>query len=175
MTPEQRLIAKWLFIVLFLIGIFFSGFGVRGYMANHELTVLQLDQAKTENAQLDQYAKDLKGLADTNQALRNQVHRLDSTHTKALNEKLDENRALRADLAVAQRMSLKGTSCPKASGAGDIAGSPGMGDGAAVVLSRETGLAVFDLREDLIRDRAKLAYLQEERRTLSCQVQKSPG
>lgn len=176
MTPEQKIIAKLAMVLAILTTVFFTGFGVRGYMAQHELTEIQLKAKQDENVLLDQHIKDLKGLADTNAALRNQVHRLDVQHTGVLNEKLAENSRLRADLVTAQRLSLRGTTCPRPDPGSDLAGTGSVGDGAAVMLSGATGLAVFDLRESLIRDRQKLAYLQDERRTLTCsRTQKNPG
>lgn len=176
MTPDQKAIAKIVFFGLFLVGVFFSGFGVRGYMAGKAELANQLDQQKAVNAQLTEYTKDLKTLTDRNLALQDKVTALDAKHTGTLNEKLAENSALRRDLAVAQRMRLQGTTCPKASAGSDAAHPSSMGDGAGVELSAETRLAVWDLRESILRDQAKLAYLQEERRTLTCepQAQKTP-
>ena len=160
MTPEQRLIAKWVFIVLFLAGIFTTGFVVRGYMAKAEMTQVKLDQQTAANATLQQYANDLLSLATRNEALRNQVHRLDVTHTRNLNEKLAENSRLRADLGVAQRMRLQGATCPRSSTGTDDTGTASMGDGTSPLLSGETRQLVFDLRADLVTDRGKLATMQ---------------
>lgn len=176
MTPEQKLLTKVVFAACLLVGVFFSGVFVRGYVAELEATKVALETAEQVNKQLGQYAQDLKGLADRNQVLQDRITALDREHTGRLNEKLAENSALRRDLDVAQRMRLKGTTCPKARAGSDAASSSGMGDGAGVELSAATRLAVWDLRESILSDQAKLAYLQEERRTLTCspQVQKTP-
>ena len=160
MTPEQRLLAKWIFVGLFLVGIFFAGFGVRGYMANAEAAALELKRTQEINTELTKYAQDLKTVTDRNLALQDKINTLNATHTRSLNERLAENAALRTDLAVAQRMRLQGTSCPRPAPGANDSGAGGVGDGTAVELSEETRLLVWDLREDLVRDLGKLEYLQ---------------
>jgi hypothetical protein len=62
-------------------------------------------------------------------------------------------------------MSLRGTSCPQATSAAGDPNSGSMGNGTPVELSESTRLAVWDLRESLLRDTAKVTYLQEFIRT----------
>lgn len=160
MTPEQRFIAKWVGVLVLLIAIFFSGFGVRGYMAKADATKAALDHALAMNTALADYAKELKTVTDRNLELQGEIDTLGKTHTKALNEQLAQNSALRTDLAVAKRMRLQGTSCPRAPAGTNDSGAGSLGDGTPVELSEETRLLVWDLREDLLRDRGKLEYLQ---------------
>lgn len=160
MTPEQRLLAKWLGVLLFLVAVFFSGFGVRSYMANAEATATALEHAQAMNDALADHAEQLKAVTDRNLELQGEINTLNATHTKVLNENLAENARLRTDLAVAKRMRLQGTSCPRPAAGADDPGTGSVGDGAGVELSEETRLLVWDLREDLIRDRGKLDYLQ---------------
>ena len=160
MTPEQRLLAKWILIGLFLVGLFFAGFGVRGYMADAEATAAKLKWSQQLNTQLAAHTKNLKAVTDRNLALQGEINTLTANHTRSLNERLAENSALRSDLAVAQRMRLQGTNCPRPAPGADNPGTGSLGDGASVELSEETRLLVWDLREGIIRDYAKLEFLQ---------------
>lgn len=167
MTAVQTAIAKWAIIILVL---FFAGYGVRDYMADAESTRVELKNQRDKNATLAQYSTDLLDLTVRNQALRNTIANLDEKHSKDLHDQLAENNRLRNDLALAGKLRLKGTTCPKqAPAASDPASTAGLDDGAAVVLSGETGLAVFDIRADILRDRKMLQYLQAERRKLTCE------
>lgn len=146
---------------------FVAGFYVRDYMADAQATKQLLAAEKEHRAEVEALLQDAITITKKNLELQDKITELDKTHTRTLNEQINENSRLRTDLAVAQRMRLQGTSCPKV-GSSDSTSSTGMGDGASVELSPETRLLVWDLRESIIRDQAKLRYLQEERRTLTC-------
>ena len=146
---------------------FVAGFYVRDYMADAQATKQLLAAEKEHRAEVEALLQDAITITKKNLELQDKITKLDKTHTRTLNEQINENSRLRTDLAVAQRMRLQGTSCPKV-GSSDSTSSTGMGDGASVELSPETRLLVWDLRESIIRDQAKLRYLQEERRTLTC-------
>jgi prophage endopeptidase len=164
-SPLQKLILKLILLALVIAGIFFSGFFVRGYMADKAATEVQLAHQEALNQALQTHTDDLQDLIKKNQELQAKIDQLGTDHTKALNEKLAENATLRRDLAVARRMSLRGTSCPQAAAASGDPNSGSVGDGAPVELSESTRLAVWDLRESLLRDTAKVTYLQEFIRT----------
>lgn len=156
MTPEQQLIAKWLGFVLFLVAIFFAGFYVRGYMAEKDALEVA-NQTLVDVATLAaDYQTKVEERDARNQELQSQLHALDAAHQRTLNDQLAENDALRGDLAVAQRMQLKGTSCPKGSPAAGETPAAGVDTGVPVVLSAETRHAVFDLRASILRDKAAL-------------------
>ena len=156
-------------LAIFLIGL--GGWKIRDYKADQQITALNLEAERAKTAELSEYIGRLAALEKTNQDLQNKLSDMDTKHTGKLNEKIDENNRLRTDLATAQRMRLKGTSCPQTNTGSDHTASTGLDDGAGIELSAETRLAVWDLRESIIRDQAKLAYLQEERRSLTCTVQ----
>lgn len=160
MTPEQKLIAKAVFILLLFAGVFFAGFGVRDYMADHEATVVQLEASKALN---DGLAKQIDQIAERDtqiSKLSEEITALNKASTEALDAKQAENSRLRSDLAVAQRMRFTGAQCP----AGPVdAGDPAagsVGDGAGVELSTQGRLDVFDLRAGIIRTEAQVNYLQ---------------
>ena len=161
MSPEQRLLTKWIFILLTFAGVFAAGYSVRDYTANAEATALELQRTQEANTQLAAHTAALQDAADRNLALQTRIDELNTTHTRSLNEHLAQNAALRTDLAVAQRMRLQGTNCPRPDPGADNPSAGSVGDGAPVELSEETRLLVWDLREDLIRDRGKLEYLQD--------------
>ena len=146
---------------------FVAGFYVRDYMADAQVTKQLLAAEKEHRAEVEALLQDAIIITKKNLELQDKITELDKTHTRTLNEQINENSRLRTDLAVSQRMRLQGTTCPKV-GSSDSTSSTGMGDGASVELSPETRLLVWDLRESIIRDQAKLRYLQEERRTLTC-------
>ena len=160
MTPEQRLITKIVLCLLLAVSVFFAGFGVRSYMATAEKTRSELALTQNFAKQLGEHSKRLETASNRNLQLQAQLNELDQERTKALNEQLDDNARLRTDLAVAQRMRLQGTTCTGPSAGKDNPGAGGVGDGTPVELSEETRLLVWDLREDLIRDYAKLEYMQ---------------
>ena len=146
--------------------LFLAGFGVRDYMASKQLLAIKLAASQQQNQELANYAAGLKELADRNQKLQATIDTLGIKHTDALNEKLAENDRLRTDLAVARRMRLQGTSCPKADSEMHNPGTGGVGDGTGVELSLETRLLVWDLRAAMLRDQAKVTYLQDYVRSI---------
>ena len=146
---------------------FVAGFYVRDYMTDAQATKQLLAAEKEHRAEVEALLQDAITITKKNLELQDKITELDKTHTRTLNEQINENSRLRTDLAVSQRMRLQGTTCPKV-GSSDSTSSTGVGDGASVELSPETRLLVWDLRESIIRDQAKLRYLQEERRTLTC-------
>lgn len=157
MTAVQATIAKWVIIVLVL---FFAGYGVRDYMANHEKTEFQLSQEKQLTAGLKDYVTKIEERDAQIGQLQEQLHQLDVTHTKALDEKLAENSRLRGDLAVAKRMRFTGASCPQGPAVTGPTEAGSLGDGAGVELSAEGRQDVFDLRGNIQRNEAALTYLQ---------------
>lgn len=85
---------------------------------------------------------------------------LDKTHTEALNNAESENDTLRRQLTSgARRVYIRGN-CP-VSGTGKAHAPASMDNDTAVELSGTTGQTVFDLRAGIIRDQAKLKFLQQ--------------
>lgn len=94
------------------------------------------------------------------QERQRELSTLDKTNTEALNAAETENHILRRQLAAGtRRMYIRGK-CT-VSGTGYRHSSSGMGDDAAVELSGKTGQDILDLCADIIRDNAKLRFLQE--------------
>ena len=161
MTPDQKIIAKIVFLLLFCLGLFLAGFGVRGYIARADQTKALLAQQSEHNKALAAHNTKLTEATNRNLRLQNQINQLNSAHTEALYNALEKNDRLRSDLAVAQRMRLQGTSCPAARTGADHPSSGSLGDDREVELSTATRQAVWDLRESIIRDQAVIEYLRD--------------
>ena len=152
--------AKIVILLLTLLMGFATGFGVRSYMAGKQ----ELQRENTALTQALEASTDFQAKVEARdakiQTLQNQLTALDKDLTNARTEALAENSALRADLAVAERMRLKGVSCPQRPSGTEVPAASGMGHGTEVELSAETRLAVFDLRESIIQDQAALEGCQ---------------
>lgn len=160
MTPEQRFIAKWVAIGLFLSGMFAAGYGVRDYMAGKDKLAMELEAQKSVASGLTEYIAKTEARDAEFHILRAKLTAHESASARKLNEQLTENARLRDQLVAAGSMRLKGTVCPKQP-TGAPAGSPvSSGDGEGVELSEATGRSVFDLRESILRDQADLDYLK---------------
>lgn len=153
MTPEQKLIAKLVLLVLVCIGIFGAGYHYRDIKADRDTAQATLDSYKTFGKAINE--RDRKH-AETTAKLT----ALEAAYTEQANALTAENDALRNDVAVAQRMRLKGAYCPAA--AADGKASTGVDPAAPVQLSEETRLAVFDLRASIVADTNALAACQAE-------------
>lgn len=147
-------------ILVSLLAGFGGGYGVRSYMAGK-------DELKAEAKVKDELlavAKEYQAKVDARDAanleLTTKLNALDTQTTKDLNEKLTENNRLRGDLATAERMRFTGAKCPKRSTSDQASTTGSMGDGAGVELTDEARQAVFDIRDGIIKDQAKIDYLQ---------------
>lgn len=154
--PQYKLLAQ----VIFLALVFLAGFLVRGYIAGRDELAAQVASQAAENKRLAEYTGKFQALTNRFNEVQSKLHTIDTDHTEVLNAKLEENSVLRGDLAVARRMRLQGTVCPRLPAATQDAAAGSVGDATGVELSEETRQAVFDLRGDLIRDREKIDYLQ---------------
>lgn len=153
MTPEQRLIAKLVGYVLILLACFSAGCHYRDIQADRDSARVELDSYKEHAAAISE--------RDTKFAVTQaKLTALETQYTKDANDRLAENSALRNDLAVAQRMRLKGTYCPAQATAAEA--GAGVDPPAPLELSEETRLAVFDLRESIVADTNALAACQAE-------------
>ncbi|HHQ6628050.1 TPA: lysis protein, partial [Serratia fonticola] len=94
------------------------------------------------------------------QRRQRELSALDKTHTEALNAAEYENDDLRRQLtAGTRRVYIRGKcSVP---GTSNQHSPSGVGDDAPVELSGKAGQDILDLRADIIRDNAKLRFLQE--------------
>ncbi len=94
------------------------------------------------------------------QRRQSEIAKLDTRYTKELNDARLENDRLRSDVAAGRRqLHLKDTS--DTSRISCTAPRSGLGDAAAVGLSRKTGSAVLDIRSEIIGDQEKLKFLQQ--------------
>ncbi len=92
----------------------------------------------------------------TQQARIQQLHELDTKHTQELAHAKTEIDTLRADVAAGRRKLRIKATCPVS----ETTSSSSVGATTTIELSGETGSTVFDIREGIINDRAKLRYLQ---------------
>ena len=121
--------------------------------------------------QAKQRADEARAVAEATDKLRTAVHAwrgaqtsflstLDARITKEVSDAIAENNRRRAAVAAGTvRVRYVAARCPRP----DLpatAATGSVGDGAGVELDPKAGLDVLDLREALIRDRAKIEYLQ---------------
>lgn len=153
MTNPQLMGLKAVAILALLLGVFWAGWHERGVRAER-------DTAKTELQSYKDFGKAILERDQKFATTQAKLTALEERYTQDQTNALNTNAALRNDLAVAQRMRLKGAYCPAQAAAG--AASAGMGDAVPLGLSEETRLAVFDLRESIVRDTAALTACQAE-------------
>ena len=145
-------------------------FGVLGaaFVGQREITAsVRIEAAE----QAKQRADEARAVAEATDKLRTAVHAwrdaqtaflstLDAHITKEVSDALAENNRRRSAVAAGTvRVRYVAARCPSPDlPAATAAGS--VGDGAGIELTPKAGLDVLDLREALIRDRAKIEYLQ---------------
>ena len=145
-------------------------FGVLGaaFIGQREITAsVRIEAAE----QAKQRAEEARAVAEATDRLRTAVHAwrdsqtaflstLDARLTKEVLDAVEENNRRRAAVAAGTvRVRYVAARCPSP----DLpatAATGSVGDGAGVELAPAAGLDVLDLREALIRDRAKIEYLQ---------------
>ena len=145
-------------------------FGVLGaaFVGQREITAsVRIEAAK----QATKRAEEARAVAEANERLREAVHAwrgaqttflstMDARITKEVSDAVEENNRRRSAVAAGTvRVRYVAARCPSP----DLpatAATGSMGDGAGVELTPKAGLDVLDLREALIRDRAKIDYLQ---------------
>lgn len=121
--------------------------------------------------QATQRAEEARAVAEATDKLRTAVHAwrtaqaehlstLDARINKEVSDALEENNRRRSAVAAGTvRVRYVAARCPSP----DLpatAATGSVGDGTAVELDPKAGLDVLDLREALIKDRAKIEYLQ---------------
>ena len=147
-------------------------FGVLGaaFVGQREITAsVRLEAAE----QARQRADEARAVAEANDKLREAVHAwratqstflstLDARITKEVSDALAENNRLKSPVASGTvRVRYVHAQCPKPGvDLPATAATGSVGDGAGVELAPAAGLDVLLLREALIRDRAKIDYLQ---------------
>lgn len=144
-------------------------FGVLGaaFVGGREITAsVRIEAAE----QAKQRADEARAVAEATDKLRTAVHAwraaqaehlsaLDARITKEVSDAVEENNRRAAVAAGTVRVRYVAARCPSP----DLpatAATGGVGDGAGIDLAPAAGLDVLDLREALIRDRAKIDYLQ---------------
>ncbi len=145
-------------------------FGVLGaaFVGQREITAsVRIEAAE----QARQRADEARAVAEATDKLRTAVHSwrgaqtaflstLDARITKEVSDAVDENNRRRPAVAAGTvRVRYVAARCPSP----DLpatAATGSVGDGTAVELDPKAGLDVLDLREALIKDRAKIEYLQ---------------
>ena len=145
-------------------------FGLLGaaFVGQREITAsVRLEAAQ----QAQQRADEARAVAEATDKLRTAVHAwrdaqtaflstLDARITKEVSDAVEENNRRRSAVAAGTvRVRYVAARCPSP----DLpatAATGSVGDGAGVELTPKAGLDVLDLREALIKDRAKIDYLQ---------------
>ena len=145
-------------------------FGVLGaaFVGQREITAnVRIEAAE----QAQQRADEARAVAEATDKLRTAVHAwrtaqaehlstLDARITKEVSDAIAENNRRRPAVAAGTvRVRYVAARCPSP----DLpatAATGSVGDGAGIELAPAAGLDVLDLREALIRDRAKIEYLQ---------------
>ena len=163
MTPAQIKALIWL--GLFLAGLS-SGWGIRAYIAEHDAQKAQIAELEADKQEFADYISKTEERDRKIAELNATLTVLDSESSRKLHESTTKNARLAGDLAVAERMQLKGASCLKRPTAGQTPGTSSVVDVAEIFLGPETRRAVFELRGDLISDGAKVDYLQDYIRSL---------
>ena len=145
-------------------------FGVLGaaFVGQREITAsVRVEAAE----QATKRAEEARAVAEATDKLRTAVHAwrdaqtaflstLDARITKEVSDALAENNRRRHAVAAGTvRLRYVAAPCPSPDLPATSA-TGGVGDGAGIELAPAAGLDVLDLREALIRDRAKIEYLQ---------------
>ncbi len=145
-------------------------FGVLGaaFVGQREITAsVRLEAAQ----QAQQRADEARAVAEATDKLRTAVHAwrtaqaehlsaLDARITKEVSDAIAENNRRRPAVATGTvRVRYVAARCPSPD-LPTTAAAGSVGDGAGVELAPKAGLDVLDLREALIKDRAKIDYLQ---------------
>ena len=144
----------------------------------HYVSELKSVEIAEQNKIIGQLTDALKSNTDqykANQKLKSDLESLAAKHQTELQGQLDANSALRDDLRVAQRMRLKGTTCPAATTNPFDSQTGIVGDDSGVMLSVETRLAVFDLRSSIIADQQNIVYLRDHIRTVERWIEERYG
>lgn len=144
----------------------------------HYVSELKSVEIAEQNKIIGQLTDALKSNTDqykANQKLKSDLESLAAKHQTELQGQLDANSALRDDLRVAQRMRLKGTTCPAATTNPFDSSTGIVGDDSGVMLSVETRLAVFDLRSSIIADQQNIVYLRDHIRTVERWIEERYG
>ena len=147
-------------------------FGVLGaaFVGQREITAsVRIEAAE----QATKRAEEARAVAETTDKLRTAVHAwrgaqtaflstLDDRITKEVSDAIAENNRRRSAVATGTvRVRYVAARCPSPSPDLPATAATGsVGDGTAVELDPKAGLDVLDLREALIKDRAKIDYLQ---------------
>lgn len=126
------------------------------------------------NKQLSEALQKVQEQSVKNQELKTALEQSAAKHQTQLKENQDENTTLRSQLAATNKLRLKGTTCPTRPAPFDPSAGSLVND-APVMLSAETGHAVFDLRADLISDRQQVLYLQDYIRRLTAWIEQTYG
>lgn len=140
-------------------------FGVLGaaFVGQREITAgLRLSHSDEARQRAEEARATLQAVTAWREAQRTLVGSIDTRITKEVSDAISENNRRRPAVAagtvrvryVAARCPDPGPDLPAAATTGSV------GDGAGLELTPKAGLDVLDLREALIRDRAKIEYLQ---------------
>ncbi|GKX54086.1 endopeptidase [Leminorella grimontii] len=110
-------------------------------------------QLESDNTALTAELKAANGTIEKMNAAQRHAAELDKRVTEKLHASESENDRLRSELTAANKRLRIKAKCP-ATSTGSVVNDT------AVELSQDAGRTVFDIRAEIIRDRAKIEYLQ---------------
>lgn len=141
-------------LITLLVGLLISVISLMNYY-RHSASDWQL-QAEKQSALALSKQEIIKGL----QLRQQKLVMIDKTHTEALSEAESKNDDLRRQLASGARRMYLSAKCP-VGGESTNTAARSMGDGTPFEITGNTRRNILNLRAGIIRDQAKLKYLQD--------------
>jgi prophage endopeptidase len=173
----SELAVKWAVLGLIVLGLMGgSAYTAWEWQANSyeqqlatQASGFQADLLKITTAGATQTSKALA----QQQAAEQKAADLDAKRTQEKTDALAQNETLRRAVADgARRLRIAGTCTASGNGSGGVpqaSSAAGLGDAATIELSGAAGQAVFDLRAELVAERAALTALQDYVRSIQNQ------
>ena len=153
---------RWLALIVLLATACFFTWKVDAWRYGKELASLNAAHQADLSAIANAASIQMRQALDKQQAAEQARADIDARTTKEKANALAENEKLRADVAAGdRRLRIAGRCSASSSNMPDTAGGARLDDGGTVELAGATGRTVFDIRAEIIKDRAALKGLQE--------------
>lgn len=141
---------------------------IQGMRWDTDVADLKLNHTTAMKAISDKALADTETHISTMKAFQKRLAELDKQHSEDLANAQAENNRMRDDVIAGTRRVRIATAnlatCQLTKSGDSTTG--GMGDGTTVELSQAAGRNIFDIRAGIIRDQAKLRYLQDYVRSI---------